>query len=157
MALGTLSETVRLGVFPVALCAAIACDLAWRIIPNLVVLALLAGFAALAVAAPIADLPERLLLAGLVTGVGFALFAHDILGAGDAKLAGALTLWLDPAQVPAFMLICAGIAGLLTLGATLAARAPAAAALRRAADALPYGVALAGAGLLLQPFSSLAG
>jgi len=154
MAFSTLSETVRLGLFPLALCAAIACDLAWRIIPNPVVLALLAGFAALAFAAPMGDLPQRLLLAGLVAGIGFALFAHDILGAGDAKLAAALTLWLDPAQVPAFMLICAGIAGMLTLGATLAARTP---ALRRATDALPYGVALAGAGLLLQPFSSLAG
>ena len=77
--------------------------------------------------------------------VGFALFAHDILGAGDAKLAGALTLWLDPAQVPAFMLICAGIAGLLTLGATLAARAPAAAALRRAALVADPGIGPPGA------------
>lgn len=154
MALSTLSESVRLGLFPLALCAAIACDLAWRIIPNPVVVALLAGFAALAFATPMGDLTERLLLAGLVAGIGFTLFAHDVLGAGDAKLAGALTLWLDPAQVPAFMLICAGIAGALTLAATLAARAP---ALRSATDALPYGVALAGAGLLLQPFSSLAG
>lgn len=161
MAVSALPDLVRIGLFPLALCAAIACDLAWRIIPNLVVVALLAGFAALAVAMPVPDLAERLMVSGLVTALGFALFAHDIIGAGDAKLAGALMLWLDPLQVPAFMLICAVIAALLTLAATLAARRSvpprAAALLAGATQALPYGVALAGAGLLLQPYSSLAG
>lgn len=161
MALSALPDMVRIGLFPAALCAAIACDLGWRKIPNVVVAALIVGFAALAATLPVPDLAERMMVAGLVTALGFVLFAHDIIGAGDAKLAGALMLWLDPMQVPAFMLICAGIAALLTLAATLATRrdvAPGTAALLAGATrALPYGVALAGAGLLLQPYSSLAG
>lgn len=203
-----LLSLLLLGLYPALLCAAIGTDLARRVIPNLVVAGLLAGFAMVAGLTPLADLPARLLVAAAVTAAGFALFAQDVIGAGDAKLAGALVLWLDPIQVPVFLLACSLIGAALTCAATLTARArrrPASAcrslvkhprvsrrpasrplvrrfrvlhllALRplplrplawrllsvrplalvaRTGETLPYGVALAGAGLLLFPSSSL--
>ncbi|MFG1401519.1 A24 family peptidase [Xanthobacter sediminis] len=158
-----LLDMLLLGLYPALLCAAIGTDLARRVIPNLLVAALLAAFAVVALVSPLADLVLRLMLAGAVTAAGFALFAQDVIGAGDAKLAGALVLWLDPAQVPAFMVACGLIGALLTLAATLTARARSRAAplprplalMARTGETLPYGVALAGAGLLLHPYSSL--
>ncbi|WP_127088528.1 prepilin peptidase [Aquabacter cavernae] len=139
-------------LFPAALSLAMACDLVSRIIPNLVVGGLVAGFAILCAFSPVPDLAARLLLAAAILGVGFALFAQDIIGAGDAKLAAALALWLDPAQLPAFALLCGGIGLLLVAAATWRARRGG--GLGRIAT-LPYGVALAGAGLLLFPHSVL--
>lgn len=138
-------------LFPAALVMAIACDLVGRIIPNVVVVVLALGFAALCLVAEVPELPMRLLLAAAVLAVGFALFAQDIIGAGDAKLAAALALWLDPAQFPAFTLLCAMIGVALVGAATWNARHSSAGRI----PSLPYGVALAGAGLLLFPQSIL--
>jgi prepilin peptidase CpaA len=162
-----LLDLLLLGLYPVLLCMAIGTDLARRIIPNLLVVALVAGFAVVALVSPLADLSLRLLVAGAVTSAGFTLFAQDVIGAGDAKLAGALALWLDPVQVPLFLITCGLIGAVLTLAATLKARggeriAPFPSPLARpiavfahTGETLPYGVALAGAGLLLHPYSSL--
>ena len=140
-----------LGLYPTALCACIGTDLGRRIIPNAVIVCLVAGFAVLAVMTPLPDLAARLVVSGAVTAAGFSLFAENLVGAGDAKLAGALMLWVDPTQVPLFVLVCGLLGGALALGLALLARR------RGAAPSLPYGVALAGAGLALHPFSSLIG
>lgn len=148
-----VADALILGLFPLALALVIATDLLRRIIPNAAVIALLVGFALLWLMGCILDAPLRLVAAAAVLATGFALFARDIIGAGDAKLAAALALWLDPAQLPLFLLLC-GLIGLLLVMAA-AGRAflsPARAALL---PTLPYGVALAGAGLLLFPHSGL--
>lgn len=153
-----VTDLILLGLYPVALCAAIGADLARRIIPNVVVAAIVGGFIALWIVTPVPDLSLRLLLAGAVTAVGFSLFAENILGAGDAKLAGAMMLWIDPIQVPLFVMTSGIIGALLTFAAVAERRH---AGLRSDAGTLtrrmtlPYGVALAGAGLILLPFSSL--
>lgn len=150
-----IGDVLVIGLFPTALCTTIATDLARRVIPNLVVLALLAGFALLAAIHGVPDLKLRLYLAAGVLGVGFLLFSADVIGAGDAKLAAAVVPWLDPGQVPAFLLLC-GLLGAGLVAATLWRHR-----LQRlrlsALPALPYGVALAGAALLLFPFSTLMG
>ncbi|WP_341988207.1 prepilin peptidase [Azorhizobium sp. AG788] len=144
---------MMLGLMPVALLVALASDLTRRIIPNGVVVALVLGLLALAALGRVPDLNIRLLLAGATLAVGFALFAEDVIGAGDAKLAAATALWLDPSQFPLFVLLCGGLGGALVAAATLSARrGDAAPGLWRG---LPYGVALAGAGLALYPSSSL--
>ncbi|TCT06750.1 prepilin peptidase [Aquabacter spiritensis] len=145
----TLGDMVVLGLFPAALALAIVADLFGRVIPNAVIVLLLAGFAALAAAGVVPELPARFGLAAGVLAAGFALFWQDVIGAGDAKLAASLALWLDPAQFPLFAAICGGLGALLVLWATLRARA------YPLPPSLPYGVALAGAGLLLFPHSSL--
>ncbi|MFG1480728.1 prepilin peptidase [Xanthobacter sp. V4C-4] len=166
-----LLNLLLLGLYPALLCTAIGTDLSRRVIPNALVAALIAGFAMVAGLSPLPDLSLRLLVAGSVTAAGFALFAQDVIGAGDAKLAGALALWLDPAQVPLFLIACGLIGAALTLAATVKARATRApspvpasrltpfsrplARLAASGETLPYGVALAGAGLLLHPYSSL--
>jgi prepilin peptidase CpaA len=148
-----LDHLLVLGLFPAALAVAIATDLARRVIPNLIILALAGGFAMLAASGRVGDLPLRLMLAAGVLAAGFWLFAHDLIGAGDAKLAAALALWLDPSQLPAFALICGLFGALLVGGVTLWARGGWRGL--RMAGSLPYGVALAGAGLALFPSSSL--
>ncbi|MFG1345219.1 prepilin peptidase [Xanthobacter autotrophicus DSM 431] len=150
------SDLILLGLYPTALCAAIGTDLAFRKIPNLVVGSILVGFVALSFLMPLPDLSLRLLVAAAVTGLGFSLFAENVIGAGDAKLAGVLMLWLDPLQVPLFIAASGAIGAFLTL----AARAERSGlndglGLLACKHSLPYGVALAGAGLMLLPFSSL--
>lgn len=152
------TQFLLLGLYPSALCACIGTDIAHRVIPNAVVAAMLAGFVALAVLAPLPDLSLRLLLATAVTGLGFSLFSEGLVGAGDAKLAGALMLWVDPIQVPLFLLACGLIGAALTVAVIAARRqrrlgADLSALARR--HTLPYGVALAGAGLMIHPFSAL--
>ena len=104
------------------------------------------------------DLPFRLAAAGAVTALGFSLFAEDIIGAGDAKLAGAIVLWVDPLHLPLFVLATGTIGAMLGIAAAARHRFAgvdeAALADRRRAS-LPYGVALAGAGLIIHPLSSL--
>jgi len=154
----SFAEVLLLGLYPALLCAAIAADVGWRIIPNLIIAALLVGFGALALSKGVPDLGPRLAAAGLVTAMGFALFAEDLIGAGDAKLAGALVLWVDPGDIPLFMALCAGLAAFLTLAATLAARRMLPAGLgklARTVEAIPYGAALAAAGLAVHPVSML--
>ncbi|MBB6307224.1 A24 family peptidase [Xanthobacter tagetidis] len=152
-----LQELILVGLYPTVLCAVIGTDIARRVIPNLLVAALLLGFAAMALVAPLPDLSLRLLVAGAVTALGFSLFSQGLVGAGDVKLAGALMLWLDPVQLPLFALFAGLIGGGLSLALAVrlqrrAAGGPAAAPVEAS---LPYAVALAGAGLLLHPYSSL--
>lgn len=154
--IGTV-ELLLLGLYPALLCASIGADLARRIIPNVVVAGLLAAFAAVAVLAPVPDLPFRLAAAAAVTALGFSLFAEDIIGAGDAKLAGAIVLWVDPLHLPLFVLGTGTIGALLGIAAAARQRHAGTGAelsLDRRTS-LPYGVALAGAGLLIHPLSSL--
>ncbi|MEP9367577.1 prepilin peptidase [Xanthobacter sp. VNH20] len=153
MAFLPLDHLLVLGLFPAALAVVIATDLSRRIIPNLIIFALAGGFAVLVASGRVDELPLRLMLAAGVLAAGFWLFAHDLIGAGDAKLAAALALWLDPSQLPAFALICGVLGALLVGGVTLWARGGWRGL--RMAGSLPYGVALAGAGLALFPSSSL--
>ncbi|TDT96705.1 prepilin peptidase CpaA [Azorhizobium sp. AG788] len=148
-----LAEAFASILVPVALVAALASDLSRRTIPNIVVLALLLGFAALAFLGYVDDLPLRLVLAGAVLCVGFALFSEDVIGAGDAKLAAATALWLDPTQFPLYVLLCGAMGAVLVAAATVARQQGWGGRLARG---LPYGVALATAGLALFPYSSLA-
>lgn len=152
-----LHQMLVLWAYPVLLCAAIGWDLARRLVPNPVVAGLLIAFTAAACLMPLPDLGLRLLAAASVTGLGFLLFSEDIVGAGDAKLAGALALWVDPGQLPLFAIACGLIGGALALLALRGKRRRAGvpAGPRVPAPGLPYAVALAGAGLLLHPYSSL--
>lgn len=85
-----------------------------------------------------------------VAAVAFALFAIAYalgqMGGGDVKMIGALALWL-PVQILAWMLLLMSLlGGVLTLAMLAEHR------LRRRGDApieVPYGVAIALAGLLI--------
>jgi prepilin peptidase CpaA len=98
--------------------------------------------------------------------VGAALFARGWLGGGDVKLLAAAALWAGPAGTPTLLMLTAVIGGALALVLLLpftaqiltAARAllgqPPTEPKRGLAMPIPYGVAIAGAALLvtLRPY-----
>ncbi len=119
------------------------------------VLTLIAGFALLWALGVITDAPLRLLGAAGILAGGFALFARDVNRRGGRQARGRAGALAGPAQLPLFLALC----GLIGLGlvAAAAVRAWLSPAARALVPTLPYGVALAGAGLLLFPQSGLMG
>ena len=97
-----LVEVVRLLLFPALMAFAAASDLLNMTISNRISLALVAGFAVLAV---VCGLSPQTIAAHAATGllvlaIGFALFARGLVGGGDAKLAAAAALWLVSVNSP---------------------------------------------------------
>lgn len=151
-----------------ALLLALACsDLHARRLPNPLIL----GFCALYVVRswltglPFSALEQHAALALAVLLGGAALFAAGRIGAGDAKLASALALWVGPhGAMPLLVLVslaglAVAVAGLIADSlARVVARLPALAwtlGLVSAQRGVPYGVALAASGviaLLPRPF-----
>ena len=86
----------------------------------------------------------QLALAAIVFGVFVGAFALGMMGGGDVKLIGALALWLPPAPMLTMLVVMSLVGGVVTIVLLAEAR------WRRAAGAVevPYGVAIAIAGLL---------
>ncbi|MEO6091779.1 MAG: prepilin peptidase [Novosphingobium sp.] len=85
----------------------------------------------------------QLALAVAVLGLFAALFQAGAMGGGDAKLLTALALWVQPAGFARLVVLMSLAGGVLTLGCMLAHRLQH----RSGAPAVPYGVAIAAAGL----------
>lgn len=92
--------------------------------------------------------------------VTFALFAFGWIGGGDAKLAAATALWMGWENLADYLLISTFIGGVLTLLILYARKWPLPTSLLRQnwiarlhdkATGVPYGIALAAAGLALFP------
>lgn len=93
-------------------------DLRARIIPNLLVAALLVLGLVEAVVTQRPDLWRGLLMAGLVFVGLMPLQQKRVLGGGDVKLIAALAVWLAPLEVGRFLfltLAAGGVVGLLFL------------------------------------------
>lgn len=143
--------------FVVALIAAAIGDARTRRIPNRLVIGLALGAAVFHAAdglgaSPV--LPSVLTAFGVLVG-GAGLFAAGWLGAGDAKLAAAVALWLAPAETGLFLLYTAifgAVFAILHLAtpAALPARGPARAAPGAGARSrsLPYAPAIAAGALV---------
>lgn len=152
-------------VFPLGMAFAAASDLLTMTIPNRLVLALLAGFV---VAAPLAGLDLTALgwhaaAGGAVLAVAFLCFAFGWIGGGDAKLAAVTALWLGWDNALAYIGIASVLGGILTLlilsfrAKVLPAfviRQPWVQRLHDKRAGVPYGVALAGAGLAVYPHTA---
>ena len=85
---------------------------------------------------------------------GAVLFSRGLIGGGDVKLLTAATLWAGPGSTPALLIVTAVLGGILTLAllsplALRAVFAPAAAADAAKRMPVPYGVAIAGASLIV--------
>jgi prepilin peptidase CpaA len=96
----------------------------------------------------------------VVLAVCFSFFAFGWMGGGDAKLASATALWLGFAHLPKYLFYTAIIGGALTLVLLKLRTWPLPASLvgtrwaerLHAANAgVPYGIALAAAGLTVYP------
>ena len=121
-------------------------DIRHRIIPNWVVLVVIALAPAMWFISDLALWPEivvRLLLASLCFVIFAAIFATGKMGGGDVKLLAALALWITPAWFLKLILMMSLLGGLLTIILALWH------GLRRRRErlAIPYGVAIASAGL----------
>ena len=127
-----------------AIVLAMAGDLRRRIIPNILPVAIVAVWGVDAALAR--DAAHG--VAGLVTGTaalaaGATMFARGWLGGGDVKLFAAIACWGGPAMLLPFALLTSLIGAVVAL-ATLAV-----AGLPRTGIAVPYGVAIGSAGLLV--------
>ncbi len=159
-----MPDTILLLLFPALMAYAAASDLLTMTIPNRLSLALVAAFAALVLlgVVPWRDAPMHLAAGVLVLAVCFGMFAAGWMGGGDAKLAAAVALWLGFDPLLQYLLVTAVAGGALTLG-LLAMRGlplPGFALgwtwLTRLHDqktGIPYGIALAGAALVVYPTS----
>ncbi|WP_409564808.1 prepilin peptidase [Methylobacterium sp. J-026] len=149
-------------LFPFLMAYAAASDLLTMLIPNRISLALVAGFALLALAGPLswAEVGSHLGAGAAILAVTFTLFACGVIGGGDAKLAAATALWLGFDGLADYLLVASILGGALTLAILFArthplplriARMPFALHLHDAKTGIPYGIALAAAALLVLP------
>lgn len=149
-------------VFPAAMICAALTDLVTMKIPNRLSLALVAFCFLFAVLLGMTF--DAMLMHGsaslamLLVGMGF--FSMGWIGGGDAKLFAATAAWTGWAQLLPYIFIATLIGGALTLLILFFRRVPLPprladmkwlARLHNAGEGVPYGVALALAGLLVFP------
>lgn len=146
-------------LFPLLMAFAASSDLLTMRISNRVVVLLIAIFCAAAVIVdmPLQDFGMHVLAAVVVLLFAFSMFAMGWIGGGDAKLAAATTFWLGFGLTVPYLLDASVIGGMMTLGILMVRRWPLPGFLVRigwvhrlhdARTGIPYGIALAIAGLL---------
>lgn len=155
-------EAAVLVFFPLLMAFAAWSDLLTMTISNRVSIALLAGFFPLAMLCGVSG--ETMLLhlgCGLaVLALTFGMFCAGWIGGGDAKLAAATAVWLGWEHLLDYGVIAALLGGVLTVSLLAARSLPLPqfllqqqwiARLHDRATGVPYGIALALAGLQLYP------
>lgn len=151
-------------VFPMLMAYAASSDLLTMRISNRLVLLLLGCFflIALLVGLPLDLVGMHLAAAAVVLALSFAFFALGWIGGGDAKLIAATTLWLGFGGMLQYLLYASLLGGALTLSLLAVRRWPLPLQLKQvgwidrlhdAKTGVPYGIALAAAGLLVYPSS----
>ena len=159
-------STLALLIFPAGMALAASSDLLTMRISNRLVLFLVVSFCVLALAInlPLQQFAMHVACALVVLAAGFALFALGWVGGGDAKLAAATTLWLGFGLTLPYLVYAALLGGVLTLLilalrnlplTPFLARYPWIERLRDKKAGVPYGVALAVAGLLTYTNSAI--
>jgi prepilin peptidase CpaA len=159
-------EAATLLFFPALMVFAAISDLLTLTISNRISIALAVLFIAMAIAC---GLPAREILWHLACGAAMLLFAFGLfalgwIGGGDAKLAAATAIWLGFDHLGDYALSASALGGLLTLSiiglrkwplpAVLLARQWAT-RLHEPGTGIPYGIALASAGLILYPETAI--
>jgi prepilin peptidase CpaA len=148
--------------FPLLMAFAACSDLLTMTISNRISVGLVLGFIPLALllGMPLADVGLHLSCGAAVLALTFALFCTGQIGGGDAKLAAATAIWIGWDHLLEFALVASILGGLLTLGIIAARRWPLPPMFMRWAwiarlhdqkSGVPYGIALALAGLILYP------
>jgi prepilin peptidase CpaA len=153
-------------VFPAAMAFAGAMDMLTMTIPNRVSIVLVAAFAVAAAMVGIGwwALASHIGAGLLMLTIGIGMFALGWLGGGDAKLLAATALWLGFDHLLPYILLT-GIAGgalaivIMTYRNLMPplwlARQEWAMRLHQAKSGIPYGMALAAAGLHVFPSTAL--
>lgn len=157
-----ITQAIVLLFFPALMAIAASSDLLTMTISNKIPLALMAGFAVLALALrlDIATIAAHLGACALILVVCFGMFARGWIGGGDAKLAAATALWLGWAHLIDYLLAAAIFGGALTLLLLMFRKFPLPASLlrfewlerlHRPTSGIPYGLALAAAAMVVFP------
>ena len=161
------TDAAILILFPLLMAYAALSDLFTMTISNLISIALVAIFVAMALITgmPLATLVETHLAAGAaMLLLTFLLFVRGWIGGGDAKLAAATAVWLGWEHLLDYGLEASILGALLTIGIVYTRRfaLPDALAgrawvvrLHSRGNGVPYGIALAIAGLVIYPETSL--
>ena len=155
-------DLVRLTLFPALMAFAASSDLITMTISNRVSIVLVAGFFALALMSGMAmtEVLSHVGAGAVVLVVSFGFFARGWIGGGDAKLAAATAMWLGFGYLMNYLVYASLLGGALTflliefrlvpLPGLLAGQFWAQRLHRQGGD-IPYGIALAGAALLIYP------
>ncbi|HEY5305072.1 MAG TPA: prepilin peptidase [Pseudolabrys sp.] len=157
-----LIDAVKLLLFPALMAFAASSDLLTMTISNRISLALAAGFVLLALATgmSLTAIGMHLVAGALVLTVCFAFFAAGWIGGGDAKLAAATALWFGFDYLMDYVVYASLFGGVLTLLLIQFRKLPLPAPLARQiwilrlhenGGAVPYGIALAVAALIVYP------
>jgi prepilin peptidase CpaA len=162
MGLVMVIDLVRLILFPTIMAFAASSDLLTMTISNRVSIMLVAGFLALSLMSGMA--PAEVLAhvgaGALVLVVSFGFFTRGWIGGGDAKLAAATAMWLGFGYLLNYLVYASLLGGALTLLLIEFRLVPLPGLLagqfwvqrlHRKDGAIPYGIALAGAALLVYP------
>ncbi len=155
-------QAATLILFPALMIFAALSDLFTMTISNRLSLALIVVFPVFAAAAGMGSWQIAMHVAcGVgVLAVTFAMFAMSWIGGGDAKLAAATAVWMGFEHLADYSLDTALIGGALTLAIIYARLMPLpgwmigigwVARLHERGAGVPYGIALAIAGLLIYP------
>ena len=157
-----ITNLLIITIFPAAMALAAATDLFSMTVPNWISLFLVVGFAILAplVGLGWSDAGLHVALAAAALVVTFAMFSFGWIGGGDAKLFAATCLWLGPEAILTYSIYATLIGGALTLAILVLRSLPLPALLcsqgwlmrlHSPEEGVPYGIALAAAGLLVYP------
>lgn len=149
-----------LTLFPLMMAYAAFSDILTMTIPNKLTLALGVAYFAMAAATgqPLETVLIHVACAAVVLAAAFVMFCMGWMGGGDAKLASAVALWMGFPLSGEYLLIASFFGGALTLAIILGRKQPLPARLVGCAwierlhnekTGIPYGVALAAAGLAL--------
>jgi prepilin peptidase CpaA len=155
-------EILILGLFPAAMVFAAVSDLLTMTISNRLSLLLAGGFflVAVVIGMPLSEIGNHLLAGLIVLAVCFGLFACGWIGGGDAKLAAATSLWFGFPFLFDYLFLASILGGGMALFFLSARRYPLPLALvgtrwierlHAANTGIPYGIALAAAGLMVYP------
>jgi prepilin peptidase CpaA len=153
-------------VFPIMMAYAASSDLLTMRIANWLVLAMTAAWVALALIAQLSwtEVGLTVGVAVIVLVLAFAFFAFGWIGGGDAKFVAATSLWIGFGFMLPYLIYAALLGGGLTLLILAIRRYPLPARLARVKwidrlhdtrSGVPYGIALAIAGLLVYPETTL--
>ena len=153
-------------VFPIMMAYAASSDLLTMRIANWLVLLMTVAWVALALIAQLSwtEVGLTVGVAALVLVLAFAFFAFGWIGGGDAKFVAATSLWIGFGFMLPYLIYAALLGGGLTLLILAIRRYPLPARLARVKwidrlhdtrSGVPYGIALAIAGLLVYPETTL--
>jgi prepilin peptidase CpaA len=160
--MAAVAQAVAFFVFPLGLAFAAVNDLLTMTISNKLTLGLAAAFVILA---PLTGMDLQTFglhwaAGGIVLAVAFACFTFGWIGGGDAKFAAVATLWVGWGSSLEFIGLASIFGGVLTFfllsfrRSVLPAfiiRQPWVQRLHHEKSGVPYGVALAAAGLVVYP------